>query len=86
MPNSYTLSQKEHSMDNLKSLFTASEKRLDEISLLIKDENECECEQCFRCINLCPQQSIQYLDKTAGKFRYKNPYVKLDDLIKKLPK
>ncbi|WP_026884711.1 EFR1 family ferrodoxin [Clostridium akagii] len=147
MPNSYTLSQKEHSMDNLKPLFTASEKRLDEISLLIKDENECEiergplnqriintglinhfvsfifpwldipfstdnkciscglcekicpvqniklrkgkpvwlhkCEQCFRCINLCPQQSIQYLNKTSGKFRYKNPYVNLDDLIKK---
>jgi ferredoxin/flavodoxin len=147
MPNSYTLSQKEHSIDTLKHLFTSSEKRLDEISSLIKNENECEiekgplkqriintgfiyhfvflifrwldipfstdnnciscglcekvcpvqditlrngkpvwlhkCEQCFRCINLCPKQSIQYLNKTTGKWRYKNPSIKLDDLIKK---
>ncbi len=147
MPNSYTLSQKEHSIDNLKPLFKASEKRLDEISLLIRNENKyeiekgplkqriintgfiyhfvslifglldipfstdnnciscglCEkvcpvqnitlrngkpvwlhsCEQCFRCINLCPKQSIQYLNKTVGKWRYKNPSIKLNDLIKK---
>ncbi|MBW9152909.1 EFR1 family ferrodoxin [Clostridium estertheticum] len=147
MPNSYTLSQKEHSIDNLKPLFAASEKRLDEISLLIENEDECKiergplkqriintgfiyhsvslifpwldmrfstdnnciscglcekicpvqnivlkngnpvwlhkCEQCFRCINLCPKQSIQYKNKTTGKWRYKNPSIKLDDLINK---
>ncbi|MDD3225311.1 MAG: EFR1 family ferrodoxin [Clostridium sp.] len=147
MPNSYTLSQKEQSMDDLRKIFSASEKRLDEITSFIKSEKTCKiergtlkqcivntefiyrfvalifpwldipfssdnkcsscglcericpvqniklkngkpfwihnCEQCFRCINFCPKQSIQYLNKTNGKLRYKNPLIKLEDLIEK---
>lgn len=29
------------------------------------------CEQCFRCINYCPQEAIQTYGKTKGKKRYK---------------
>lgn len=29
-----------------------------------------QCFQCLRCINECPQQSIQYGKSTAGRRRY----------------
>lgn len=38
------------------------------------------CEQCFACLHWCPQEAIQYGRKTAGKKRYRNPEIKLQDL------
>jgi NAD-dependent dihydropyrimidine dehydrogenase PreA subunit/flavodoxin len=38
------------------------------------------CEQCFACLQWCPQQSIQFGDKTTGKPRYHHPGVKLVDM------
>lgn len=40
------------------------------------------CEQCLRCLNYCPKASIQFGKSTMGKERYKNPVIKLNDLIK----
>ena len=33
------------------------------------------CEQCVACINYCPQQAIQYEDKTQNRGRYHNPNI-----------
>jgi len=33
------------------------------------------CQQCLACINLCPNQAIQYGNITAGRQRYRNPVV-----------
>ncbi len=41
------------------------------------------CEQCFACINACPCNAIEYLKLSAGKKRYRNPYIKLEELMKK---
>ncbi|MDP2923493.1 MAG: EFR1 family ferrodoxin [Candidatus Omnitrophota bacterium] len=42
------------------------------------------CEQCFACLHWCPQESIQYGKKTLGRKRYRNPEIKLEDLIKEV--
>lgn len=39
------------------------------------------CEQCFACLQWCPQCAIQYGKGTEGRKRYHNPYIKLDELI-----
>lgn len=39
------------------------------------------CEQCFACLHWCPTHAIQYGKKTAGRKRYRNLEIKLDDLI-----
>ncbi|MBP7087714.1 MAG: EFR1 family ferrodoxin [Candidatus Omnitrophica bacterium] len=41
----------------------------------------CNCEQCFACFHWCPQEAIQYQNKTVGKKRYRNPQVKLEYFI-----
>lgn len=41
-----------------------------------------QCEQCFRCLNYCPKDAIQFSKKTVGKKRYKNLFIPLNDLIK----
>ncbi len=40
-----------------------------------------KCEQCFGCINLCPQNAINYGKKTFGMKRYKNPSIKTSELF-----
>ncbi len=39
------------------------------------------CQMCFACINLCPENSIQYGKKTPGMKRYKNSEVSVADII-----
>lgn len=39
------------------------------------------CEQCFACLQWCPEEAIQYGRNTSGKKRYRNPEVKLEDII-----
>ncbi len=41
------------------------------------------CEQCFACINNCPGDAIEYMNLSVGKKRYHNPYIKLQELMKK---
>ena len=41
------------------------------------------CQQCFACINGCPRNSIEYMKLSVGKKRYHNPYIKLEELMKK---
>ncbi|MBN1875605.1 MAG: EFR1 family ferrodoxin [Anaerolineae bacterium] len=39
------------------------------------------CEQCFACLQWCPQQAIQFGSNTAGRKRYHHPDVKLADMF-----
>lgn len=39
------------------------------------------CEQCFACIQWCPQEAIEYGTKTAGRKRYHHPDVTLKEMI-----
>ncbi|OPJ56569.1 electron transport complex subunit RsxB [Clostridium oryzae] len=41
------------------------------------------CEQCVACLNLCPRQAIQYRKITVGKKRYRNPFIKINELYRK---
>ncbi|MCL2362220.1 MAG: hypothetical protein FWC73_10460 [Defluviitaleaceae bacterium] len=38
------------------------------------------CEHCVACIQLCPNQAIEYGNKTKQRKRYKNPRVLQKDL------
>ena len=40
-----------------------------------------KCQQCLACISYCPEQSIQYGDKTLEKGRYHHPDITVKDLI-----
>ena len=44
------------------------------------------CEQCFACLQWCPQQAIQFGDKTTGKPRYHHPEAKLVDMERQAKK
>lgn len=39
------------------------------------------CEQCYACLQWCPQEAIQVGEKTVGRRRYHHPEVALTDLI-----
>lgn len=39
------------------------------------------CQQCMACIQLCPQQAIQYGDQTVGRKRYRNPEIRVREII-----
>jgi ferredoxin len=41
------------------------------------------CTQCLACIHYCPQKAIQYGKSTAGKGRYTNPNIKIDEMFKR---
>ncbi|MHB8063102.1 MAG: EFR1 family ferrodoxin [Ruminiclostridium sp.] len=54
------------------------------MNIVIKDKKPVwlhKCEQCFACLNWCPNVSIQCTKKTVGRKRYHNPYIKLNDLF-----
>jgi ferredoxin len=39
-----------------------------------------ECLQCLACINYCPEESIQYGQRTIGQKRYHHPEITITDL------
>ena len=39
------------------------------------------CEQCFACLQWCPNQAIQFRNNTTGQKRYHHPRVTLQDMI-----
>jgi len=41
------------------------------------------CEQCFACLQWCPEESIQFGGKTIAGKRYRNPEIKYADLLLK---
>jgi ferredoxin len=43
------------------------------------------CEQCFACLQWCPEEAIQYGKNTAAKKRYHHPEVKLSDMLACVP-
>lgn len=40
------------------------------------------CEQCFACLQWCPQQALQFGARTAGRPRYHHPQVRLADMLR----
>ena len=40
-----------------------------------------DCEQCFGCVNLCPEEAIQAGARTEGLRRYRNPRVSVREII-----
>lgn len=39
------------------------------------------CEQCFACLQWCPEEAIQYAKNTKNKKRYRHPEIKLKDML-----
>jgi ferredoxin len=39
-----------------------------------------DCERCLACIHWCPCEAIEYGKKTAGRRRYHNPNIKIEDI------
>jgi ferredoxin len=39
------------------------------------------CQHCMACIQLCPQEAIQYGKQTKGKPRYRHPEIMIKDII-----
>jgi ferredoxin len=39
------------------------------------------CQHCLACIQLCPQEAIQYGKQTKGKPRYRHPDITIKDII-----
>jgi ferredoxin len=44
------------------------------------------CEQCFACLQWCPEEAIQYGKSTIKKKRYHHPEIKLNDIFACVPK
>lgn len=40
-----------------------------------------KCTQCLACIHYCPTKAIQYGKGTQGKGRYRNPNVKVEEMM-----
>ncbi|MBK1812249.1 EFR1 family ferrodoxin [Clostridium sp. YIM B02505] len=40
------------------------------------------CEQCTACIQYCPKQAIQWRNKTIKRKRYRNPNIKVIELLR----
>jgi ferredoxin len=43
------------------------------------------CEQCFACLQWCPEEAIQFGDHTSGGRRYHHPEVTLADMVRSAP-
>jgi ferredoxin len=43
------------------------------------------CEQCFACLQWCPQEAIQYGKKTSPYERYHHPEVQVQEILKRGP-
>ncbi|HPR55951.1 MAG TPA: EFR1 family ferrodoxin [Deltaproteobacteria bacterium] len=41
------------------------------------------CDQCFACLQWCPQEAIQYGRKTPAYERYRHPEITLKDVLKR---
>jgi ferredoxin len=39
------------------------------------------CQQCFACLQWCPQEAVEYWRITRGRKRYHHPDIQLKDLI-----
>jgi ferredoxin len=39
------------------------------------------CQQCMACMQLCPQQAIQYGEETKGRTRYRNPEIRVREIV-----
>jgi len=39
------------------------------------------CDQCFACLQWCPEEAIQYGKSTQSKKRYRHPEVRINDML-----
>lgn len=39
------------------------------------------CDQCLACMHWCPCEAIEYGSNTIGRTRYRNPNIKVEDII-----
>jgi NAD-dependent dihydropyrimidine dehydrogenase PreA subunit/flavodoxin len=39
------------------------------------------CQQCYACLQWCPQEAIQFGKKTTKIKRYRNPFIKIKEII-----
>ena len=54
-------------------------------NIRIENQRPCwqhTCQQCLACIHWCPCQAIEYGRNTIGRTRYRNPNVKVEDIIR----
>jgi formate hydrogenlyase subunit 6/NADH:ubiquinone oxidoreductase subunit I len=40
------------------------------------------CEHCMACISWCPIRAINYGDRTHSRRRYRNPWIKVEELVR----
>jgi Pyruvate/2-oxoacid:ferredoxin oxidoreductase delta subunit len=43
------------------------------------------CDQCFACLQWCPEEAIQYGKNTSKKKRYRHPEIKLSEMLACVP-
>lgn len=43
------------------------------------------CDQCFACLQWCPEEAIQYGRNTQSKKRYRHPEIKVNDMLSSAP-
>lgn len=39
------------------------------------------CEQCFACLQWCPNEAIQFREGTRGNGRYQNPLIDIEEMM-----
>lgn len=39
------------------------------------------CQQCMVCIQYCPKEAIQYKEITRNRKRYRNPYIRVNEIM-----
>lgn len=57
-------------------------------NILIKNDKPAwqhRCDQCFACLQWCPEEAIQYGKNTLKKKRYRNPEIKLSEMLACVP-
>jgi ferredoxin len=43
------------------------------------------CQQCMACIQYCPTEAIQYEEKTQNRKRYRNPHIRVSEIVRQNP-
>ncbi|QQO07855.1 EFR1 family ferrodoxin [Breznakiella homolactica] len=43
-----------------------------------------KCEKCLACLNWCPSAAVEYGKSTAGRTRYRNPDITIEDMIRRI--
>ena len=44
------------------------------------------CQQCMACIRFCPKEAIQHGEKTQNRKRYRNPHIRVSEIVRQNPR